>query len=78
MNNHMSPNQNITQGRGSVGNSNNLGVNSANVNSNNNDDHNKGSPRMGRMRGISPQSREKNYMTGNNTNAGANNFAQSA
>lgn len=33
---------------------------------------------MGRMRGISPGSREKAYMTGNNTNAGGNNFTQSA
>ena len=46
-----------------------------------NDQHNnpsKGSPRLGRLRGISPQSREKNYGT-NNANAAANtNFSQSA
>ncbi len=32
-------------------------------------DHNKqGSPRLGRLRGISPQSREKNYISGPNNN----------
>ena len=64
-NNHLSPNQNINQGRGSVG------------NTDNHDHHNnsKGSPRLGRLRGISPQSREKNYASnsGNASNAGANN-----
>jgi hypothetical protein len=29
---------------------------------------NKGSPRIGRLRGISPQSREKAYATGSNNN----------
>ena len=52
--NHLSPNQNINQGRGSVGNSNNVGMSSANNGGNNaGEDHSntKGSPRMGRMRG---------------------------
>ena len=65
-NNHLSPNQNINQGRGSVG------------NTDSHDHHNnasKGSPRLGRLRGISPQSREKNYASnsGNATNSAANN-----
>lgn len=61
--NHLSPNQNINQGRGSVG------------NTDNNDHHSKGSPRLGRLRGISPQSREKNYASNSNntTNSAANN-----
>jgi hypothetical protein len=55
-NNYLNPNNIINQGRGSVG--------------PNNDNHdaanNKGSPRLGRLRGISPQSREKAYMSGSN------------
>jgi hypothetical protein len=76
---HINANSNINQGRGSVGNPSNNNNSSSNNNnntaSNNNNDHGdhshnaKGSPRLGRLRGISPQSREKNYMTGSNANA---------
>ena len=34
-----------------------------------NEHDNKGSPRLGRLRGISPQSREKAYMSGSGGNA---------
>ena len=62
--NHLSPGPNINQGRGSVGTTDN----------HHNDHHSnagKASPRMGRFRGISPQSREKAYApnTGNTTGA---------
>ena len=56
-------------------------MNSANNGVNNpGEDHSntKGSPRMGRMRGISPQSREKAYMTGSNGGPNTSNFTQSA
>jgi hypothetical protein len=55
----LNPNNIINQGRGSVG-----------VNNESHADApgnpNKGSPRLGRLRGISPQSREKAYMSGSN------------
>lgn len=55
---YLNPNSNINQGRGSVGNQNNNSSNNNN-NQHNHDSnidhsHNKGSPRLGRLRGISP------------------------
>ena len=68
---YLNPNSNINQGRGSVGNQSNNHDNSDHSHNN----ANKGSPRLGRhLRGISPQSREKNYMTsGNNGSASTGN-----
>ena len=62
---YLNPNSNINQGRGSVGNTNNHNHDS------NDHAHNnaKGSPRLGRLRGISPQSREKNYLSSGNSGA---------
>jgi hypothetical protein len=53
-----------------VSNNNNNNQNAKNDTSHHNDamNPNKGSPRIGRLRGISPQSREKAYATGSNNN----------
>lgn len=59
-NNYLNPNNIINQGRGSVGVNNDAHDGPGNPN--------KGSPRLGRLRGISPQSREKAYMSGSNNN----------